>query len=135
VPDILPRSVGEMQAIAEDALASLPRELVAHVQGIAILIEEVPDPEIVKEMDLESPLDLLGLYSGVSLDRKSVNDAPDDLDRIFLYRQPILHYCRETGEDFSRVVYHVLIHEIGHHFGLSDDDMEELEAQGKEEDW
>ena len=112
----------------------LPWNLVilSGVGGIAILIEEFPDDETIREMRLESPFDLLGLYSGVSLDRKSVSDAPDDQDRIFLYRQPILAYWCETGEDLAHLVRHVMIHEIGHHFGLSDADMEALEAQADE---
>ena len=84
-------------------------------------------------MQLASPFDLLGLYQGVSLAEKSSADAPQDLDRIFLYRRPILDYWCETGEDLAHVVRRVLIHEIGHHFGLSDDDMEALEEQVADE--
>ncbi|MGY9002764.1 MAG: metallopeptidase family protein, partial [Rhodospirillales bacterium] len=73
--------------------------------------------------------DLLGLYQGISLDQKSVSDPVPDMDMIFLYRQPILDYAEQTGEAVIRVVRHVLIHEIGHHFGFSDDDMERIENQ------
>lgn len=118
---------------AESALAEIPAPLREQTQGIAILIEEFPDEETGREMGLGSPFDLLGLYSGVSLDQKSVAHTPDDQDRIFLYRQPILAYWCETGEDLAHLVRHVLIHEIGHHFGLSDADMEALEAQVGEE--
>jgi predicted Zn-dependent protease with MMP-like domain len=65
----------------------------------------------------------------VSLDRKSVSDSPHDVDIIFLYRRPILDYWSESGEDLYHVVRHVLIHEIGHHFGLSDEEMERIEAE------
>ena len=78
-------------------------------------------------MELESPFDLLGLYRGVSLDRKSVADGTPHIDMIFLYRRPILDYWCETGEDLEHVVRHVLLHEIGHHFGFSDDDMHSIE--------
>ena len=122
----------EMLGYADAAIADIPPRLREHIGGIAILIEEFPDDETIREMRLESPFDLLGLYSGVSLDRKSVSDAPDDQDRIFLYRQPILAYWCETGEDLAHLVRHVMIHEIGHHFGLSDADMEALEAQADE---
>jgi len=79
-------------------------------------------------MGIENPFDLMGLYRGVSLDRKSVMDAAPQLDMIFLYRRPLLDYWCETGEDLTHLVRHVLIHEIGHHFGLSDEDMERIEA-------
>src|SRR3546814_20579672 len=78
-------------------------------------------------MDCESPFDLLGLYRGVNLAQKSTYDTPDDLDMIYLYRRPILDYWCDRGEDLAEVVKHVLIHEIGHHFGFSDDDMERIE--------
>ena len=77
-----------------------------------------------------SPRKRLGLYQGVSLDLKSVAFTPQDVDMIFLYRRPILDYCADTGEDFRHVVRHVLIHEIGHHFGFSDADMDRIERQG-----
>ena len=79
-------------------------------------------------MKLESPYELLGLYRGVSLDEKSVSESPQDVDMIFLYRTPLLDYWCETGEDLSHLIRHVLIHEIGHHFGFSDADMEKIES-------
>ncbi|MBI4185406.1 MAG: metallopeptidase family protein [Proteobacteria bacterium] len=115
--------------MAEAALAAIPEALRRHVKGVAIRVEEFPDEETEKEMELESPFDLLGLYRGVSLDRKSVSDPPQDVDMIFLYRRPLLDYWCETGEDLRRIVRHVLIHEIGHHFGLSDEEMERIEAE------
>lgn len=84
-------------------------------------------------MDLESPFDLLGLYHGVALGEKSVLDAPQDVDMIFLYRRPILDYWCESGEDLQHLIRHVLIHEIGHHFGLSDADMDAIEAAAEED--
>ena len=98
-----------------------------HLDGVAIRSEELPDRETEREMRLDSPFDLLGLYRGVSLDQKSVSATPADVDMIFLYRRPILDYWCETGEDLARIVRHVLIHEIGHHFGFSDDDMHRIE--------
>jgi predicted Zn-dependent protease with MMP-like domain len=79
-------------------------------------------------MALESPFDLLGLYRGVPIGEKSVSAQPDDVDRIFLYRRPLLDYWCDSGETLSHVIRHVLIHEIGHHFGLSDEEMERIEA-------
>ncbi len=129
-PPFPPPSLDEMKAIAEAALKTLPEELTPHVTDVVIRIADFPDPEIERDMGLESPFDLLGLYQGVSLDRKSVSDPHPDVDMIFLYRRPILDYWCETGEDLSHVIRHVLIHEIGHHFGLSDADMERIERQG-----
>ncbi len=80
-------------------------------------------------MELESPFDILGLYRGVSLGHKGLMDQPSQMDMIFLYRRPLLDYWCETGEALDHVVRHVLIHEIGHHFGLSDDDMARIEAE------
>ncbi len=125
-----PPSLDELKAIAEAALKTLPDELARHVTGVVIRIADFPDPEIERDMGLESPFDLLGLYQGVSLDRKSVADPHPDVDMIFLYRRPILDYWCENGGDLGHVVRHVLIHEIGHHFGLSDADMERIEKEG-----
>ncbi|MBM3580622.1 MAG: metallopeptidase family protein [Alphaproteobacteria bacterium] len=122
-----PPDLADLDLLAREALASLPEVLRRHVADVPIRIEDFPDAETEKEMDLDSPFDLLGLYRGVSLDRKSVADAPHDIDIIFLYRRPILDYWSETGEDLYHVVRHVLIHEIGHHFGLSDEEMERIE--------
>ena len=98
---------------------------------VIIRVEDFPDEEIEKEMALESPFDLLGLYRGVALPGQSVLSPRADIDMIFLYRRPLLDYWCETGEDLVAVVRHVLIHEIGHHFGFSDDDMERIEnSQG-----
>ncbi len=126
---MLPPGLAEMEAMARAALKTIPEKLRRHVRGVAIRVEEFPDAETEREMGLESPFDLLGLYRGVSLDRKSVSDTPADVDMIFLYRRPILDYWCETGEDLTHVIRHVLIHEIGHHFGLSDEDMERIEEE------
>ena len=120
--------IAELERIADAAFRRIPEALRRHVDGVMIRIDEFPDEETEREMGLESPFDLLGLYRGVSIDRKSVSDTATDIDMIFLYRRPILDYWCETGEDLERVVRHVLIHEIGHHFGLSDADMERIEA-------
>ncbi len=124
-----PPDLADLDRLAREALASLPEHLGRHVVDVPIRIEDFPDTETATEMELESPFDLLGLYRGVSLDRKSVSDSPHDVDMIFLYRRPILDYWSESGEDLYHVVRHVLIHEIGHHFGLSDEEMERIEAE------
>ena len=129
-PPSPPPSLDELKAIAETALKTLPDELAHHITDVVIRISDFPDPKIERDMGLRSPFDLLGLYQGVSLDRKSVSDPTPDVDMIFLYRRPILDYWCETGEDLAHVIRHVLIHEIGHHFGLSDSDMERIERSG-----
>ncbi len=120
-------SLAEIELLAYEALTTIPDELRRHVGGVVIRVEDFPDDEIAAEMELESPFDLLGLYTGVSLDRKSISDTPAGLDMIFLYRRPILDYWCESGETLARLVRHVLIHEIGHHFGFSDEDMARIE--------
>ncbi|MBC8159373.1 MAG: metallopeptidase family protein [Alphaproteobacteria bacterium] len=124
-----PPSLADIEAIARAALTSIPDEFRRFVTDVVIRVEEFPDAETMNEMALESPFDLLGLYRGVSLDRQSVSEMRDGLDMVFLYRSPILDYWCETGEDLTHIVRHVLIHEIGHHFGFSDDDMEQIEEQ------
>ena len=124
-----PPSLADIEAIARAALTSIPDEFRRFVTDVVIRVEEFPDAETMNEMALESPFDLLGLYRGVSLDRQSVSEMRDGLDMVFLYRSPILDYWCETGEDLTHIVRHVLIHEICHHFGFSDDDMEQIEEQ------
>jgi predicted Zn-dependent protease with MMP-like domain len=125
-------TIAEIEAIAADAFASIPDSLRRHVRNVSIHVEEFPDAETERDMELESPFDLLGLYRGVSLDRKGIGDQPHDLDRIFLYRRPLLDYWCEGDEDLTHLVRHVLIHEIGHHFGLSDEAMEAIEREADE---
>lgn len=125
----MPPSLADIEAMTNRALASIPEELRRHVTDVVVKVEEFPDPETERAMGLQSPFDLLGLYRGVSLDRKSVWDAPTDVDMIFLYRRPLLDYWCEAGEPLDKIIRHVLIHEIGHHFGLSDEDMARIEAQ------
>jgi predicted Zn-dependent protease with MMP-like domain len=123
-------TLDDLDRIARAELKRLPADLARHVTGVVIRIAEFPDEETEREMELESPFELLGLYHGVAIGHKSVSATPEDVDMIFLYRRPLLDYWCETGEDLNRIVRHVLIHEIGHHFGFSDDDMERIEEEG-----
>tara|TARA_R110002072_G_scaffold296512_1_gene468418 strand:+ start:293 stop:700 length:408 start_codon:yes stop_codon:yes gene_type:complete len=124
-------SLADFETMAEDALALIPAELRALAADVIIRIEDFPDEETARDMELDSPFDLLGLYSGVALTDKSVTDPGGTPDMVFLYRRPILDYWCETGEDLTHLIRHVLIHEIGHHFGFSDADMEALEEQAE----
>jgi len=123
-----PPSIDDFEAIARDVYAALPTALSHFVDDVVIRIDEFPSPDVECEMKLDSPFDLLGLYQGVALGDKSVSDPTAGVDMIFLYRRPILDYWCETGEDLHHLIRHVLIHEIGHHFGLSDEDMDRIEA-------
>ncbi len=121
-------TLADLEAMAAEAFRTVPAGLRRLVRDVVIHVADFPDPETEAEMALESPFDLLGLYSGVPIGEKDGGQTPQDVDRIFLYRRPILDYWCETGEDLDHVVRHVLIHEIGHHFGLSDDDMARIES-------
>ena len=94
---------------------------------VMIRVEDFPTDEVLDSLGIESPFDLLGLYSGVDLARKSVLDVSALPDMVLLYRRPILDYWAEHEDTLGQIVAHVLVHEIGHHFGLSDADMERIE--------
>lgn len=122
-------SLDDFTAMANDALAGLPAPIAELIDGVALAIADFPDPETLEEMGIDSPYDLLGLYSGVPFGEAEGFVVRHDVNHIFLYRRPILEYWRETGEPLDVIIRHVVIHEIGHHFGFSDEDMEALEEQ------
>jgi len=122
-------SLAEFEQLAAAAWERLPQEFRGMCQGVVIRIEDFAPDEILKDLDIESPFDLMGLYQGVSLDRKSVMDPSAQPDMVFLYRGAILDFWAEGDETLGALVTHVLVHEIGHHFGLSDADMEAIEAE------
>ena len=121
----------DVKRLAESAFERLPDAFRARLNGLAILVEDFPDDETMDEMGLETPFDLLGLYRGVELTRKSVSDVITAPDMVLLYRRPILDAWLEGEDSLDQLVTHVLVHEIGHHFGLSDEDMEALEAAAR----
>ena len=120
--------IPEFEDLAEAAWARLPEAFRARAGDLLIRIEEYPTDEVLDTLGIEDPLDLLGLYHGVSLDKKSFSDLPSQPDMVFLYRRPMLDEWAESGETLGDLITHVLVHEIGHHFGFSDDDMERIEA-------
>ncbi len=128
-----PPGLGAIEEMARHALETVPEELRARIDGVVFRVVEFPDEETCREMDLASPFDILGLYRGVPFGEKSISDAPHDVDMIFLYRRPLLDYWCEYGEDLEHLIRHVLIHEIGHHFGLSDGDMQRIETEAEAE--
>jgi predicted Zn-dependent protease with MMP-like domain len=119
----------EFQQFAQRAWSQMPEEFREAVGNLVIQTEDWPSRETLDSLDIDSPLDLLGLYHGVGLPFQSVGDLPRLPEMIFLYRMPILAYARASDEPLADVVTHVLIHEIGHHFGFSDEDIERLEAE------
>lgn len=126
-----PPSAEEIAELADRAFAAIPDRLADHVRGVGISVEEMPDDETLDELGIESAWDLTGLYRGTPLTERSIGDIARPPDLIFLYRQPILLEWVETGEDLFRLVRNVLVHEIAHHFGFSDTDIEALEREMK----
>ena len=116
-----------IEAIARDTIARLPPAFAAHLDDVVLLVEEEADDETLAALGIEHPLDLTGVYHGRPLGEKSSMESGALPDRIHLYRQAILVEWVETGVRLDDLVRHVTIHEIGHHFGLSDDDMHALE--------
>ena len=116
-----------IEAIARATIAKLPAQFAEHIGDIVFAVEEFADDETLAALGIEHPLDLSGLYHGRPLGEKSSMDSGTMPDRIVLYRRAILEEWIETGVRLDDLVAHVTIHEIGHHFGLSDDDMRALE--------
>jgi predicted Zn-dependent protease with MMP-like domain len=122
-------SLADLEALAEESYARLPAEFRALCEGVVIRVEDFPDDETMREMECETPFDLLGLFRGIGLAQGgAVMQTGQFPNMVWLYRRPILDYWAEHEESLGHLVTHVLVHEIGHHFGLSDEDMEAIEA-------
>ncbi len=122
-------SLDEFTELAEAALAEIPPEFKRHIEGVALRIDDWPDEGTLRRMRISHPLGLLGLYSGLPIGFKQAGAVVKHVDMIFLYRRPILAHWHARGGDLRAMIKHVLVHEIGHHFGLSDDDMHRIEAE------
>lgn len=123
-------SLEEFDALAHDAYEILPPEFRALCGDVLIHVADFADDEILDEMEIENPFDLTGLYEGVDLTRRSIDDIAPAPNHVHLYRQPILAEWADNGETtLGELVRHVLVHEIGHHFGLSDEDIERIESR------
>jgi predicted Zn-dependent protease with MMP-like domain len=121
-------SLADFEAMAAEAFGRLPDSFRALCDGVIIKVDDFPDDETLQEMECETPFDLLGLFRGIGLPQGgSAAQTGQFPNMIWLYRRPMLDYWAEHDETLGHLVTHVLVHEIGHHFGLSDDDMEAIE--------
>jgi predicted Zn-dependent protease with MMP-like domain len=116
-----------IEALARDALRRIPEPFAEHLADVVLLVEEFADDETLAAMGIEDPFELTGLYHGRPIGEKSAFDSGALPDRIHLYRRALLDEWVETGVALEALVAHVVVHEVGHHFGLSDDDMHALE--------
>jgi predicted Zn-dependent protease with MMP-like domain len=126
-------SLEDIAALAEAAFAELPENFRRLAGEVVFRIDDFPADEVLDDLGIESPFDLTGLYQGVDLARRSVFGPSPEPARVFLYRRPILDEWAERGDvSLAELIAHVLTHEIGHHFGLSDADIDAIEAAADE---
>lgn len=121
-------SADEIEALARAALARIPAPFADHLPGLVLLVEDFADEEVLNDLGIDDPFDLTGLYEGVTVAQRGWEPSGTMPDRVRLFRRPILDEWAERGDEtLEHLVAHVLIHEIGHHFGLSDEAMHALE--------
>lgn len=128
VSQTLPPSIADIEGLAQSAVERLPDVFRQHLSSILLRVEDFPDADVMAEMGLASEFDILGLYQGRHVGMKGDEPTGALPDIIFLYRRPLIEEWAESGDSLEALVTHVLVHEVGHHFGLSDDDMERIEA-------
>jgi predicted Zn-dependent protease with MMP-like domain len=120
-------TLAEFEAIAEDVFGRLPATFRGLCEGLVIRVEDFATDDVLDDMEIDSEFDLLGLFQGIGLPFRSVSESGQMPNMIWLYRRPMLDYWAENDETLGAVIAHVLVHEIGHHFGLSDADMAAIE--------
>jgi predicted Zn-dependent protease with MMP-like domain len=125
-------SLAEFEALAHEVYARLPETFRALCEGVVIRVDDFPSDDVLDGMRAETEFDLLGLFQGIGLPFQSVTDPARMPNMVWLYRRPILDYWAEHEETLGAIIAHVLVHEIGHHFGLSDDDMAAIERAADE---
>jgi predicted Zn-dependent protease with MMP-like domain len=122
-------TLDDFSALAQAAFAALPKQFRDMAGDVVFRISDFADEEMLAELGIEDPFELTGLYSGLDLAHQSVLVTPQASPMVFLFRRPILDEWAENGEvTLGELVTHVLVHEIGHHFGLSDDDIHHIES-------
>jgi predicted Zn-dependent protease with MMP-like domain len=122
-------TAAEIEALAREVLQRMPAPFAAHLANIVLVVEEFADEETLAELEIEDPFGLTGLYHGQPVGEKGSTQSGAMPDRIHLYRRPILDEWCDTGDTLKALITHVVVHEVGHHFGLSDKDMHALEHQ------
>ena len=122
-------TAAEIEALARQVLQRMPAPFAAHLANIVLVVEEFADEETLAELEIEDPFGLTGLYHGQPVGEKGSTQSGAMPDRIHLYRRPILDEWCDTGDTLQALITHVVVHEVGHHFGLSDKDMHALEHQ------
>lgn len=127
--DALSPGLAVFEALAAAAWNRLPAHFRQVCGDVVVRVEDFATDDVLDSLDIEDPFDLMGLYQGVSLAHKSVSDTGREPDMVFLYRRPILDHWSDNEDTLGEIITHVLVHEIGHHFGFSDDDMEDIEAE------
>jgi len=124
-----PPTTDEIEAIARAAMIGLPEPFASHLRSVVLVVDELADEELLASLGIDHPLDLTGVYEGLPIGERSVEHSGTLPDRIRLFRRAILDEWIEDGESLEHLVRHILIHEAGHHLGLSDDDMHALEEE------
>jgi predicted Zn-dependent protease with MMP-like domain len=120
-------SLDDIEALARAAWARMPGQFRALAGDVLIRIEDLADEDVLDALEIEDPFELTGLYQGVELTRRSISDPSPEIPVVLLYRRAILDEWIERGDvALGALVAHVLVHEIGHHFGLSDEDMDAI---------
>ncbi len=122
-------NLADFERLADEAFGRLPEHFRSRCKGLVIRVEDFPDEDVMEAMELESPFDILGLYHGTGEPYEQTSRITHLPDMVFLYRRPMLDYWGEFDETLGQIVTHVLVHEIGHHFGLSDEDMHMIEEE------
>jgi len=122
-----PPDAAEIERLAEAAIAAMPEQFRRHLANVVLRVDDFADEGVLRELDLDSEFDLTGLYSGRSLDKQDSWVSGELPPMIHLYRRPLLDEWAETGVSLEALITHVIVHEVGHHFGYSDEQMHAIE--------